>query len=104
MQKLGMSMFAAAVMFAAVGCDDGAVDKAGQAVRCQHICDAVDACTGKDNSTDCRQECVDRSTNDDFEEQAKECNDCVDDDAKCSTNVVSCASECTGVVALSSTK
>jgi hypothetical protein len=102
MQKLGMSIFAAAMMFA-VACDDGAIDKSGQAARCGNICKAVDDCTGEDNSTDCRMECVDRSTNDDFEAQAEECFECVDRDNSCSSNVINCASECAGVVALSST-
>lgn len=102
MQKLGMSMFAAALMFA-VACDDGAIDKSGQAARCANICRAVDECTPIDDISECRMECVDNSSNDNFEEQAEECNECVDRDDSCSENVINCASECAGVVAISAT-
>lgn len=103
MHKLGMSLFAGLIMVAGLACDDGAIDKSEQAVKCGNICKAVDDCTGQDNSTDCRKECVDRSSNDNFEEQADKCFDCVDRDNSCSENVINCASECAGVVVLSST-
>jgi len=102
MQKIGMSLFAGALMFGAMACDDGVADTAGNSGRCQKICNAVDECTGEDNSTECRKECTDNSENDDFEEKAEDCSACIERDNSCSENVVECASECTGVVVLSS--
>jgi hypothetical protein len=103
MSKLGMSLFAGAVMLGAIACDDGVADTTQNALKCQKICNAVDDCTGKDNSTSCRKECTDKSENDDFETKAAECSSCVDRDDSCSKNVINCASECAAVVTLSST-
>lgn len=103
MQKLGMSLFAGALLLGAIACDDGAADTAGNAGRCQKICNAVDECTGEDNDGECREECTDNSKDDSFEEQAEECSACIERDNSCAENVVECASECAGVVTLSST-
>ena len=103
MSKIGMSLFAAAVMMSAMACDDGVADTAGNAGRCQQICNAVDECTGRDESTDCRKECTDRSEDDAFEEKAEECSACIERENSCQENVIECTDECAGVVTLSST-
>jgi hypothetical protein len=103
MQKIGMSLFAGAIMLSAMACDDGVADTAGNAGRCQKICNAVDECTDRDNSTECRKECTDKSEEDGFEEKAEDCSACIKRDNECVENIVECADECTGVVVLSST-
>jgi len=101
MSKFGMSLFAGLMLVGAVACDDGVADTAGNASRCQQICNAVDECTGDDNSTDCRKECTDKSEEDGFEDKAEDCAACIERDNSCAENVVQCGTECAGVVALS---
>lgn len=104
MQKLGMSLFAAAMMFGALACDDGAADTAQNAGICQRICNAVVECTGDEDSKDeCREECVNESEDDGFEERAEECAQCIERENSCTENTIECTPECAGVVALSST-
>jgi hypothetical protein len=102
MSKFGMSLFAGAIALIAMACDDGVVDTADNAAKCQKICNAVDKCTGKDNSTACRKECVDNAENDDFENKVDDCSGCVESGDKCNTNVINCTTECATVVTFSS--
>jgi len=102
MPKFGMSLFAGAVLFGAVACDDGVVDKADNAVKCQKICQAVDKCTGEENSDECRMDCGENAKDDDFENKVDDCAACVESGDKCTTNVLNCTTECATVVTFSS--
>lgn len=104
MQKIGLSLFAGALLFSAVACDDGVADTAGNAGRCMKICNAVEECAGDDFDVgDCRRECTDKSEDDGIEEQAEECSECLERDNECSENVAECAATCASVVVISST-
>jgi hypothetical protein len=103
MQKLGMSLFAGFLALGALACDDGVADTSQNAAKCAQICMAVDECTGEDNDRDCRMECVDKSENDRFEEQADECSECIEALNDCGENVRECATVCAPVVVLSAT-
>lgn len=100
MQKLGMALFAGAMTIVAMGCDDGAIDKSEQAIRCERIGNRVKECAGGDyDDTAFRKECVDQSDNDTFQAKAESCDKCLDDDKTCAANVADCAAECTEVIA-----
>jgi hypothetical protein len=102
MQKIGLSLFAGALLFSAVGCDDGVADTAGNAGRCQRICNAVEECAGDSFDVgDCRRECTDNSEDDGFEEQAQECSECLERDNECSENIAECGSVCAAVATFS---
>jgi hypothetical protein len=101
MHKLGMSLFAGALTIAAMGCDDGAIDKSEQAIRCERIGNRVKDCAGSGyDDTAFRKECVDKSDNDDYQADAETCDKCLDDDRTCEQNIAKCTVECTGVVAI----
>ena len=106
MQKFGMSLiagFAVALAFGALACDDGAVDKADNAIRCRNMCSNADRCLdwSDDREETCRDQCNDNSTKDDFESKVEDCQECLDKDKSCVENAVDCATECAGVVAVS---
>ncbi len=99
MRKLGMSLFAGVLTIAAMGCDDGAIDKSEQAIRCERIGNRAKECVGSGfDDTAFRKECVEKSSDDDFQQQAEDCDKCLDNDNSCTENVAQCASECTTVV------
>ena len=102
MPKFGMSLFAGAIIFSAIACDDGVVDMAENAGKCKKICEAVDECTGKDNDAACREECSENAKDDNFENKVDDCSACVDSGDKCTTNVLNCTTECATVVTFSS--
>jgi hypothetical protein len=96
-----MSLFAAAIGLAALGCDDGAIDKSEQAVRCERIGKRVEDCAGDNYDVgEFRQECVDKSSDDDYQADAKKCDECLDNDNTCAENIAKCAVDCTGIVTL----
>jgi hypothetical protein len=100
MQKLGMALFAGALTIAALGCDDGAIDKSEQAIRCERIGNRVKDCAGSEyDDTGFRKACVDESDNDTFQAKAESCDECLDDDKSCTQNLADCAAECTEVIA-----
>jgi hypothetical protein len=106
MQKFGMSMVAgmvSALVFGVVACDDGAIDKSENAIRCRDMCDDVGQCLDWSDSKEesCRSECKENSVDDDFENKVEDCQQCLDDDKSCASNAIDCASECTGVVVIS---
>lgn len=101
MSKFGMSSFAGLIMICAGACNNGIADTAQNAGKCEHICTAVDDCTGNTDVSACRKECTTRSEDSGFEKKAASCSACVDTGDKCSTNIINCAAECTGVVVLS---
>jgi hypothetical protein len=103
MRRLPLSWLLGACVLGQTGCDDGAVDTADNAGRCQIICNAADECTGQDNSTDCRQECVDNSEDDTFESKVEDCAQCIEREDGCLENARDCAQACAGVVSFSST-
>lgn len=101
MQKIGMSLFVGAALLGAIGCDDGVADTAGNAGRCEMICNAVQECTGAEDSDECREECTEKSKEDGFEDKAEECSECIKPSNECTENVVECSDQCAGVVVLS---
>ena len=104
MRKIGMSLFAGFVMFGAMACDDGVVDKAQNAAQCQKICGQLDECRSEIDVGDCRSDCADLAENDDIEKKVEDCSDCVEITNSCSENVQKCATTCAGVVTLTALK
>jgi hypothetical protein len=101
MSKFGMSLFAGLMLLGAVACDDGIADTAQNTAICNRACKQVQACTGNDDKGECVDKCVDRSENEDFEDNAKDCSECLDKDDSCVQKALKCAPECAGVVAVS---
>jgi hypothetical protein len=101
MQKLGMSLFAGALLFGAMACDDGVADTAGNSGRCQKICKAANECSDAIDVDECREECTDNSEDDGFEEKAEDCSACIEPNNECVENLTDCTTECAGVVAFS---
>lgn len=102
MLKLGTSLFAVMMAFGAFGCDDGAIDKTDQAIRCERVCKAVEECAGSSfDVSDCRMKCVDESTDDDFQAKAKDCDSCIKSENSCTENLTKCGADCATVVGVS---
>ena len=103
MQKIGMSLFAGAVMLGALACDDGVADKVENRAKCRQICSQVEECDSDFDSGKCTSECADLAEDDETEAQIDECSECIEIDNECKENVADCATKCTGIVVLSST-
>lgn len=100
MRKIGMSLFAGFVMFGAMACDDGVVDKAENAAKCRKICSQLEECNSKVDISDCRQDCSDVSEDDAVEAKMEDCSACLDVGDSCDQNVSSCATRCAGIITL----
>lgn len=88
-----------ATLFAVTGpgCSDNAIDRA---YDCDQICDAYKECVDPNYDDDacganCREEAADSEA---YEDQADECQDCIDDANSCSATVFNCSAECAGIV------
>lgn len=103
MRKIGLSLFAGAMLLGAMACDDGVADKIENRIDCRKICRDYAECFKDDDYdvTECAQECADESKNDDFEDLANACAGCLRDGDTCREDVSSCTAKCAGVVAQS---
>ena len=100
MSKFGMSLFAGLITMGAMACNNGVADTAQNATICERICKQVGECLQNTDTTACRQDCVDKSEADDFENMAANCNKCVDNGDKCVNKALECGTECAGVAAI----
>jgi len=103
MTKFGMSLFAGVIMAGVVACDDGVADKTQNAVICEEVCKRVGSCVGTDDTSACRKDCESKSENDQWEQMAKDCRDCVDRGDSCVNKTLECGTECAGVAAVAAT-
>lgn len=101
MSKFGMSLFAGLVLVGAAACDDGVADQSQNAIICKRACEKLEACTGNNDSSECVDECSDRSEDDGFEDKAQDCNQCLDKDDGCVEKALKCAPECAAITAVS---
>lgn len=103
MHKAGTSWLAGLVTLGAVACDDGAIDRTDNAVRCRMVCGHVKQCLDQSDNDEqaCRDECKDRALEDSFESKLHDCQMCLDNDNSCLENATDCVDECASVVALS---
>jgi len=103
MHKIGMSLFAGAMLFGAMACDDGVADKVENRIDCRKVCADYKECF-KDEDYDtqeCARECASESQDDDFEQRAEDCASCLRDGNTCREDVSECTATCAGVVAQS---
>jgi hypothetical protein len=91
-----LSLFAAiALTAAAAGCD-GPVDRA---IDCQQICERYKDCVDSSyDVSDCADRCRDKAgSSDTFDQQADNCENCLDD-RSCQSSVFQCSAECAAIV------
>ena len=100
MLKIGMSLFAGVMMFAAMACDDGVADKVENRTKCRKICSQLEECNADVDTSECTDSCAEQSANDGFENKAEDCSKCISVGSECNENVRECATRCAGVVAL----
>jgi len=86
------------VSFASIGCGD----EIERTYDCAKICDAYADCYDEDlDKVACVDECEDKGDEDeDFEEQASACEECIGSES-CASATVSCTDECAWIVAQS---
>lgn len=95
--KLGLlSAFALTAAFAATapGCDN-----VERIYNCTEICGAYDECVDDDlDNEECVRSCEDRASESEaFEDQADDCQACIDD-RSCVEAAFACGTECAGIV------
>jgi hypothetical protein len=98
MIKLLSVTFISTIAFFAVGCGDAA-DEVERTYDCAKICDKFADCYDDDlDKSECVDTCEDKGEADpDFEEQADQCEACIDD-SSCVEATFDCATDCANVV------
>jgi hypothetical protein len=98
MNKTFNAILISTIALCGVACSE-AVDEAERTYDCSKICDAYSDCYDDDlDKSACVDSCEANGDADpDFEEQASECEECIDD-SSCVEATLDCANECTTVV------